>query len=82
MGIVGGTDADDVDFRIVYNIMPIGAPFFVTKSLAGIFRNFGIDVAEGFQYRICRSRPEKLRHIGVSNGVGFAHETSAYQSNI
>jgi len=81
MAVVRRADADDVDGRVIDDIVPVGAGFFETEAILGVSRNRRNNVANGVEHRHSRGWPEEFRHVGITNHVGLAHESSADESN-
>jgi len=73
MGIVRGTNINDVDSGIVNYAAPIGLGLFPSQSLAGFSCGSGITSADYFQLDICW-QIEKARRLPPGIRMRLAHE--------
>jgi len=81
MAVVGCANTDDIDGRVIDDIVPVGAGLFETEAILGVSCNRRNDVADGVKHRYSRGRPEEFWHIGITNHMSLAHKSSANESN-
>ena len=82
MDIIGSTDINYVNFRIIHNLVPVRPPRFKTKFRSRILGSSRIDIDQFFLDGNSGGRPEKHRHPGICNRMRLGHESSPYKSDI